>query len=169
MRLPALTPKDIRDILIIFAAVTLLTVFHFIVTDFPLFPETQKLIEDDKAYTIINPGAAQPVNYEMFRRLAEMDSTLLVDTRSREVYREGHIPGALNIPYEKGDTYLSRFEQKSDIRRVITYCDGDECMSSVDLAEKLVFIFPEVYYFFGGWEVWIDKNNPVEEGEGKAL
>ncbi|RKY49381.1 MAG: hypothetical protein DRP86_05420, partial [Candidatus Neomarinimicrobiota bacterium] len=87
MRLPELTRKDIRNILIIFISVSFLTMFHFIITDFPLFPETHKLVEDDKTYTIINPGAAQPADYETFQRLAEMDSTLLVDTRSREMYR----------------------------------------------------------------------------------
>lgn len=169
MRLPELTRKDIRDILIIFAAVTLLTGFHFIVTDFPLFPETMELSGDGKTYTLINPGVARAVDYNTFQRLVVLDSTLLVDTRSRELYLEGHIPGAVNIPYEEGEATLSRLEQRQDIRRVITYCDGDKCMSSVDLAEKLTFIFPEVYYFFGGWELWLEKDNPVEKGEGTAF
>lgn len=169
MRLPELTRKDIRDILIIFAAVTLLTVLHFVITDFPVFPEWFDIVEGDTPYTVVISGAAQPADYETFQRLAEMDSTLLVDTRSREMYRKGHIPGAVNVPYDEGDASLSRFELRGDIRRVITYCDGADCMSSVDLAEKLVFVFPEVYYFFGGWKVWIDKGNPVEVGEGKVF
>ncbi len=169
MHLPELTWKDIRDILIIFAAVTVLTGFHFIMTDFPPFPETKELVGDDKTYTLVNPGMASAVDYDTFQRLIVMDSTLLVDTRSRELYQKGHIPGAVNIPYEVGDAALSRLEQRRDIHRVITYCDGDECMSSVDLAEKLAFIFPQVYYFFGGWEVWIEKNNTIEKGEGTAF
>lgn len=169
MRLPELTRKDIRNILIIIISVSFLTMFHFIITDFPLFPETHKLVEDDKTYTIINPGVAQPVDYDTFLLLVNMDSTLLIDTRSREMYHKGHIPGAVNVPYDEGDASLSRFELRGDIRRVITYCDGADCMSSVDLAEKLVFVFPEVYYFFGGWKVWIDKGNPVEVGEGKVF
>ncbi len=169
MRLPELTRKDIRDILIIFAAVTLLTGFHFIMTDFPLFPETKELAGDDKMYTLINPGMARAVDYNTFQRLRVMDSTLLVDTRSRELYLKGHIPGAVNIPDEEGDASLSRLEQKQDIHRVITYCDGDECMSSIHLAEKLAFIFPEVYYFFGGWELWLEKENPIEKDERKAF
>jgi 3-mercaptopyruvate sulfurtransferase SseA len=169
MQLPELNKKDFRDILIIFAAVTMLTVLHFLITDFPLFPETTKLVDNNREYTIVNPGGAQGIDYGMFQQMMSRDSTLIIDTRDREPFLKGHIPRAVNIPYEEGNVYMSRLEQMSDVQRVITYCDGDDCMSSVDLAEKLVFIFPEVYYFFGGWDVWISKENPIETGKGRIL
>ncbi len=169
MRLPELTRKDVWDILIIFMAVTLLAVAHFLITDFPLVPQKILLDGENKTLAIPELQGSHPVDLETFMHFRTLDSTLVIDTRSRDVYRKGHIPGAVNIPYDEGGAYLSRFEQMTAICRVITYCDGDECMSSIELAEELVFLFPEVYFFFGGWSVWKDGDNPVETGKGRAL
>ncbi len=169
MLYPKLTNRDLLTILIIFVAVTLLTTLHFLLSDFPLFPETITVTENDKVYTTIKAQGAEPVDYETFLVMKDGDSTLIVDTRNHAQYVKGHIPGAVNIPYEKGGDILGLLEQMKGIRRVITYCDGDDCLSSIELAEALMFIFPEVYYFFGGWDTWIRYENPVERGEGITI
>lgn len=52
-------------------------------------------------------------------RYAGKEGCILIDLRSEEEYRAGHIPGAVNIPYEE------LAEQKEHIRKYLLflYCD----------------------------------------------
>jgi len=167
LKYPKLTVKDIRDVVIIFIAVTVLTVLHFLITDFPLFPDTTRLVYDAGEVEFLSPTGSDPIDLKTFLEMRERDSVLIIDTRSYEDFVSGHIPDAVNIPYEETHLYLSDLEQLKDIRYVITYCDGDDCLSSVETAGKLVFIFPVVRYFFGGWKSWTDSGYPVETGPGR--
>ena len=47
-------------------------------------------------------------------------STLIVDLREPEDYRSGHIPGAINIPYDMLDTQLYRLDY---YKQILLYCD----------------------------------------------
>lgn len=46
--------------------------------------------------------------------------TLIVDLREPEEYRNGHIPGAVNIPYEALESQLYRLDY---YRQILLYCD----------------------------------------------
>jgi len=162
-----LTLNDIRDVVIIFISVTVLTVLHFLITDFPLFPDTTRLVYDAGEVEFLTPVGSDPIDLNTFLEIRERDSVLIIDTRSNEDFVTGHIPGAVNIPYEETFQYLTELEQMKNIRYVITYCDGDACLSSVETAGKLAFIFPVVCYYFGGWKTWTDHGYPVETGPGR--
>lgn len=167
MKYPKLTRNDIRDVVIIFFAVTVLTVIHFLITDFPLIPDTTRLVHDAGEVEFLTPVGSEPIDLNTFLDVWKRDSVLIIDTRSYEDFISGHIPGSINIPYEETDQYLTELEQIKNIRYVITYCDGDDCLSSVETAGKLVFIFPIVRYYFGGWKAWADNGHPVETGPGR--
>ncbi len=47
-------------------------------------------------------------------------NVLIIDLRDRYEYDIGHIPGALNIPYEELDRYTNQFKQG---QQLIFYCD----------------------------------------------
>ncbi|TVR05660.1 MAG: rhodanese-like domain-containing protein [Spirochaetaceae bacterium] len=49
-------------------------------------------------------------------------TTVVVDVRSPEEYREGHLPGAVNLPV--GEIMNRYGEIPTDGRRVIVYCAG---------------------------------------------
>lgn len=86
-----------------------------------------------------------------------------IDSRSREKYREGHIPDAINIPYEEADpsSLGSLSLPKGEVW--VVYCDGEECRSSVHLARKLRERgYTRVKVFFGGWKEWRKAGLPVE-------
>lgn len=55
----------------------------------------------------------------------------LVDLRPEEEYIHGHIPGALNIPYDQFD---NRMEELPEETAVLAYCRDRYC----DLADKVV-------------------------------
>lgn len=78
---------------------------------------------------LAGPGAAQPgsglasvprISLAEFRKLVEAGTVIVLDVRSPQAYREGHIPGALSVPLE---TVAARAaEWRGAARPVVTYC-----------------------------------------------
>jgi rhodanese-related sulfurtransferase len=97
--------------------------------------------------------------YEAFRT----GKGIIIDSRSEYDYQLGHIRGSVNLP-------LKEFDQQRDLLStwprdtlLITYCDGQECNSSMDLATKLAESgFTNVKFFFGGWSEWEQHGSPEE-------
>lgn len=93
---------------------------------------------------------------------------LFVDSRAAEAYKDGHVLGAVNVPYEKPnnivlpDDLFSRREET-----LVIYCDGSECRSSIALARLLSDIgFSDLRVFFGGWDEWLKQGLPIEKEDG---
>ncbi len=91
-------------------------------------------------------------------------SALFVDARDEEEYKEGHIHGAVNVPYE---WYLEEYPDLSSFlpedKILITYCGGTDCESSIELAMVMYERgYSGIKIFFGGWQDWIDNNLPSE-------
>ena len=92
---------------------------------------------------------------------------LLVDGRSESAYHEGHILGAVNIPYMQRDYFSQKL--LSDVDRetpIIVYCSSKNCNTSVELAKFLSqkFGFINIQVFEGGWEEWVKRENPIQTG-----
>ncbi len=88
--------------------------------------------------------------------LANMDKDVveLVDMREKELYSEGHISGAINIPY---DEFKQRTTELNSNQSIILICHtGRMGIESVDyLVEQG---FQDVFNFGGGMEEW---NGPL--------
>lgn len=75
----------------------------------------------------------------------------IIDVRSREEFRERHIPGAINIELSQIDTAKQLFD-KDDI--IVTAC-GKGGGRSTDASEKLKgFGFKNAYWLCGGTLGW---------------
>ena len=104
------------------------------------------------------------ITYEEALDYFEKDKALFIDARHEYDYNLGHIPGAQNLP-------LKEFENRDDLlssiakdKLLITYCDGAECNSSVELASKLYAEgFSNVKIFFGGWNEWTAHQRQTEK------
>lgn len=70
---------------------------------------------------------------EVLDRLKKGLVTLL-DVRPAEEYAAGHLPGALNVPIEKLESYLSKLPKRKE---VVAYCRGPYCLMSFEAVEKL--------------------------------
>jgi rhodanese-related sulfurtransferase len=89
---------------------------------------------------------------------------LLLDARSPEQYTAGHLQGALNLPW---DAFEATFPQVMagvpHDTTIVTYCDGETCGLSKDLALALL---QEGYFsvrvLVNGWTLWQQNNLPVE-------
>ncbi len=89
-----------------------------------------------------------------------------VDARSPELYGEGHIPGAMNLPCEHLDEDSDALVQLLDKEKLIViYCDNHECQLSLDLAEILLEMeFRRIAVFEEGWDSWVESGYPVATG-----
>ncbi len=87
---------------------------------------------------------------------------LFIDSREKEAFREGHIPGARNIPFEAHGEESLPFPGLLLERTLVVYCDGSECQSSVELARTLHRQgFKDLRVFFGGWAEWLEAGLPA--------
>ena len=108
------------------------------------------------------------VSLEVLQNVIQSKSKiLLIDGRSEPVYHKGHISGAVNIPYIQRDYFFEKL--LDDVARetpIIVYCSGKNCNISVKLAKFLSqkFGFMHVQVFEGGWEEWVQGENPIQKG-----
>lgn len=94
------------------------------------------------------------------------ETAIFIDARDMHEFESGHIKGARNLPWHDVD---ERFmDVVSDIQptdRIITYCDGESCNLSHDLALFLLDMgFENVNVLVNGWGLWIENEQPVEKG-----
>jgi rhodanese-related sulfurtransferase len=64
--------------------------------------------------------AAPRISLTEFKKLHDQDKVLVIDTRSAEAYRGGHIPGAISVPLSAWDQNLPRL--KATRKPIVAYC-----------------------------------------------
>ncbi|MCJ8501340.1 rhodanese-like domain-containing protein [Desulfatitalea alkaliphila] len=95
----------------------------------------------------------------------ETREAVFVDARSPNEFAEGHIAGAINVPWENAFDYIEQFfaAVPDDSTVVIAYCDGEGC----PLSEELVLLLRDMGYgnarvLVNGWTLWRRHGYPVE-------
>lgn len=109
------------------------------------------------------------------------DGTLLIDARSPERYRAGHIDGAMSLPYDElsgvSQEDVAKIKGRGSFNSVLVYCDGWEEETdparrydhppSEHLADELKSLgIDQVSSMQGGLKAWLDKGGTVVQGEG---
>jgi len=89
---------------------------------------------------------------------------IFIDARSESLYRMGHNEDAPNLPWED---FESRFQEvMADVpadSKIITYCDGESCSLSKELAVSLLAKgYSHVRVLLDGWTAWVQANLPVD-------
>jgi|WetSurMetagenome_2_1015567.scaffolds.fasta_scaffold458516_2 rhodanese-related sulfurtransferase len=104
------------------------------------------------------------LTYDEAHAIYEGGTALFVDARHAYDYQKGHIRSAINLPLAGLDSSAAPLKDVARDRLIVTYCDGVECNSSVELAKKLYDAgFLHVKIFFGGWNEWTKNNQPTEQ------
>jgi rhodanese-related sulfurtransferase len=108
------------------------------------------------------------VGLDEFRQIVDSRSALILDARAPLYYRQGHVPGALNLSREDfGAEYLrlrGMLDRDKD-RPIIVYCSGGSCHDSKMVAEALTTLgYTRVRIFPGGWEAWSSAGMPAQRG-----
>ena len=90
---------------------------------------------------------------------------VLVDARSAEAWKQGHIPGAVHLPHaEIPDRSAGLLDPATP---VVTYCWGPGCNGATRAALALSLAGYRVREMLGGIEYWIREGFPVSTAEGQ--
>lgn len=98
--------------------------------------------------------------------LFNASNVLFVDARDEYDYQQGHIEGAINVPFEGEEIHLTDFLNSVDwSAKTVIYCGGADCDLSLYLARFLNDTgFTSVNIFFGGWNDWELRELPTDSG-----
>lgn len=107
--------------------------------------------------------APEMISLPEARRLFEGGEALFVDARHEYDFQQGHIRSAINVPLREFSQRRGEFATVQTDRTIVTYCDGSECNSSMELAAHLSEMgYRNVKIFFGGWQEWKSGQLPIE-------
>jgi rhodanese-related sulfurtransferase/DNA-binding transcriptional ArsR family regulator len=76
----------------------------------------------------------EPVPATELLERAKKGLVTVLDVRPAEEYAAGHVPGAINVPVDKLESFLSRLPKRKE---VVAYCRGPYCLMSFEAVEKL--------------------------------
>lgn len=107
-------------------------------------------------------GTTMSIPLEDARALFVENAAIFLDARTPAEYDQGHIQGAVNLPWNKVDNYFETVIMTLDPETVvITYCDGKACSLSHDLAGLLKDLgFTRVKVLVNGWTLWKEQGLP---------
>jgi rhodanese-related sulfurtransferase len=91
------------------------------------------------------------------------NAAVFLDARTPAEYDRGHIQGAVNLPWHDVNNYFETVIMTLDPEAtVITYCDGETCSLSHDLALFLKNLgFTRVKVLVNGWTLWKEHRLPT--------
>jgi len=108
------------------------------------------------------------VGVEQAKAMFDTGDAFIIDARPAGPFAEGHIPAAINVPYDRLPDYYEELTASVPIdARVVVYCTGPSCDFSDQLATELKIIgYTDIVVFTGGWEHWQAAGHPEETGDG---
>jgi rhodanese-related sulfurtransferase len=77
------------------------------------------------------------IDRRQLKTLLSAGNTILIDARTPDEFAEGHLPDAINIPFELLGEYVERMEALPRQARLVCYCDGPPCDKGEMLAREL--------------------------------
>lgn len=109
-------------------------------------------------------GTSLVISLQEAENLYHENRALFLDARDTGSFDAGHIRGARNLPWHEVDDYFIEIVNGLDKdTRIITYCDGEYCDLSHELALFLKQMgFSKTFVLINGWTLWQEKNLPVE-------
>jgi len=96
--------------------------------------------------------------------LLNNNDAVFIDARPEPFYNQGHIQGALCLPWHQAEEKcFDVIENIPPDKNIITYCDGESCVLSDKLAVFLCDLgFEQVHTLVNGWTIWNQNNLPID-------
>lgn len=110
-------------------------------------------------------AGALAISLEEAEVLYFVQAAVFLDTRSQELFRLGHVQGAVNLPWEDFDKRFPQLATEVPFNiMIIAYCDGTSCDSSRQLALALRERgYMNVRVLENGWTLWQQAGLPVSQ------
>jgi len=101
----------------------------------------------------------------LLERQAKKDPSLFVlDVRTAKEFAEGHVPGAVNVPYDQVASRLAQIPKDKD---VVLYCrSGRRAGLAAGVLEANGY--KELKQLQGDMEAWLKEGRPVEGGDASG-
>jgi phage shock protein E len=115
---------------------------------------------------------ARLINHARFREMARDRRVLILDARSREAFAQGHIEGAINLPFTDftAESLAATIGHDSG-RPILIYCNNNFRNNAPPVVRKLVTVALNIQTFinlvgYGYRNVWelnevVDFNDPA--------
>jgi len=88
---------------------------------------------------------------------------VLLDVRSPERYRSGHVKGAVSLPHARiSDRTLGQYAPET---LFVVYCEGPHCNGADRAALRVASLGRPVKKMIGGIAGWKDEGFPLVEGD----
>lgn len=157
MKRPILQALRQMLLLMVMASLIALAVNHWRETPLPLVGDwsaTARLTDRE--------GKTLAIPLDQAKQLFERKTAIFLDARPQSLYEEGHISGALSLPWQDVTSAFTEIAgELEDDQTIVTYCDGENCELSHDLAMFLKEMgFTDVRVLINGWTVWQDAGLP---------
>jgi rhodanese-related sulfurtransferase len=98
-------------------------------------------------------------------RLFADGQAVFIDARDADTYAAGHVQGALSLPLFSFAQDFPALRDRLEGMTVITYCDGERCTLSSELADQLrANGLENVHELRNGWTLWQEQGLPTATG-----
>ena len=98
----------------------------------------------------------------LLERQAKKDQSVFVlDVRTPEEYAAGHVPGAVNVPYDQVASHLAKIPKDKE---VVLYCrSGRRTGLAAEVLEANGYT--KLVHLQGDMQAWLQDGRPVEGGD----
>jgi rhodanese-related sulfurtransferase len=140
-------------------------------TDYYFFLSADTFLDSSyNVLVLLGEGNDIPVlpvkdSYHVFREKAAP----FIDARDPEEYDAGHIPGAVDIPYDQITLpeYSGIVSKLDKNERIVVYCNMHICSVSYTCAQDLIYLGFNGVIIAEGYMQWGEKGYPVEVSVSK--
>jgi rhodanese-related sulfurtransferase len=99
------------------------------------------------------------------KNLFFQQAAIMIDARPNDDYEKGHIKGSRSLPWHEVDRKLMEVTKDIPVDTpIITYCDGETCELSHNLANFLIDLgYNNVRILVNGWTKWQNADLPIDK------
>ena len=103
----------------------------------------------------------ETVDFAQTSAIIKNKTVVIIDVRTAEEYRAGHIPHALNIDVD-ADNFTTQINNLNKEHHYLVYCEtGVRSTEASEIMQKEGF--PSIKNFKDGWKSWMQNNGKVEK------
>lgn len=124
----------------------------------------------DSAYTVLAffPDKGIPVMRAQEAKTIHVNKAAhFIDARDPEEFKQGHIPDALNIPFDRvtAPEYTAFLDSLPKSTPLIVYCNTHLCIVSHQAAEQIIFKGFSKVIIMEGFMVWKESGYPTRKSD----
>jgi len=120
---------------------------------------TKKIVDPAKAKAYFEAKISFTTGPVELRRMMESQEVNIVDVREEKDYKEGHVPGAVNIPKDQWDNPSGLNKNQTNV----LYCYSQVCHLAAAAAVKFSGMGHPVMELEGGFDGWRDHGFQIEK------